>query len=153
MHKTLLIGWPLVLTLVGCASGGPEKIFTQDNPRQSGYTPSPFVAPPNPTAPNVFIAAKKIVVDQEPVRPPGDNAGDPIAIYWALPDKGNYTFPEHGIEIKGHPSFCNPVSDYVFRCNYPRPAPDTIFKYVIRVQDKTTSPPTKLKDLDPTIMN
>lgn len=152
MRKTLLIGSALIPLLAACASGGLEKIFTQDNPRQFGYTPT-LVAAPNPTAPNVFIASKKIVVDQEPVRPPGDHEGDPIAIYWALQQGGNFTFPEHGIEIKGHPSFCNPVSDYVFRCNYPRPAPDTIYKYIIRVQDKTTSPPTKLKDLDPTIMN
>jgi hypothetical protein len=153
MHKAFLIGCALVLMLAACASDRPERIFTQDNPRQKGYAVSSAVSPPNPTAPNIFIAAAKIVVDQEPVRPPGNREGDPIAIYWALQEGGNFTFPEHGVEIKGHPNFCNPVSDYVFRCNYMRPSPETIYKYVIRVQDRTTSPPTKLKDLDPTIMN
>ncbi|MGH8714906.1 MAG: hypothetical protein ACREYB_12955 [Casimicrobiaceae bacterium] len=153
MRKNHWIGWALAFTLAGCASGGPERIFTRDSPREKGYMLSPFVAPPNPTAPNIFIAAAKIVVDQEPVRPPGNHEGDPIAIYWALQEGGNYTFPEHGIEINGHSNFCSPVSAYVFRCSYSRPAPDTIYKYVIRVRDKSTSPPTKLKDLDPTIMN
>lgn len=143
----------MILTLAGCASGGPEKIYTQESPRQKGYALSPFVAPPNPTAPNIFIVAARIVVDQEPIRPPGNHQGDPIAIYWGLEEGRNYTFPRNGIEIKDHQGFCNLVSEYVFRCKYARPAPDIIYKYFIRVQDKRTSPPTKLKDVDPTIMN
>lgn len=141
--------------MTACAVG-PQKIYTQENPRLMGYTLSPLllvatVAPPNPTAPNVFIVASQIVVDQEPIRPPGNQQGDPITIYWALQDANpNYVFPQNGIEIQGHPSFCSPISAYVFRCQYSRPAPGTVYKYLIRVKQNQGPP---IKDLDPTIMN
>ncbi len=149
MKKSLVIVAGLCALLTACAD--MRKFYTEEQPRTKGYSLA-FVSPPNPTAPNIFIVDDKwIVVDQEPVRPPGYQQGDPITIYWALPDGGNYKFQQHGIEIAQHPSFCNPVSDYVFRCAYPRPMPGTVYKYAIRVRNDATH--TNLTDLDPTIWN
>jgi hypothetical protein len=151
VNKLLLIGGALALVLTACASG-PQRIYTEGSGRVEGYRLSAFAALPNPTAPNVFIAGDKIVIDQEPIRPPGNQAGDPIVMYFALEDGGMYTFPDHGIEIKGHPDFCKPVlgSVYVFKCAYGRPAPETIYKYVVRVKKAGGG---KITDVDPTIMN
>lgn len=150
VNKSLFIGGALALVLTACAAG-TQKIYTDKSGRGEGFS-SAFVTQPNPTAPNIFIVAGKIVIDQEPIRPPGDREGDPIAIYWALEQGGSYTFPQHGVEIKGHPTFCSPVTgtDYVFSCKYRRPAPDTIYQYTVRVKDRSGRP---IRDLDPSIMN
>jgi hypothetical protein len=161
MNRKLLLAGFLSVVLTGCQSPGGDKtegserqqFFTEAWPRLVGYSRFRILVAPNPTAPNVFIVNGKIVVDQEPVRPPGNQQGDPITIYFALEQGGNWVFPAHGIEIQNHPNFCNPVTDYVFLCKYLRPIPDMIYKYTIRVVDKSTTPPTKLKDLDPTVMN
>jgi hypothetical protein len=150
MNKLLLIGGASILVLTACATG-PQIIYTREKPRLTGYTP--FVGPPNPTAPNVFIVAGEIVVDQEPIRPPGNQQGDPITIYWGLQDSSkNYFFPNNAIEIQGHPAFCSSgsVSDDVFKCQYNRPAPGTPYKYKIRVKQRQGPP---IHELDPTIMN
>jgi len=150
MHRTILLAVAVGAVLTACAE--TRTFYTADTPRTKGFSLT-LVAAPNPTAPNVFIVGDKIVVDQEPVRPPGTLQGDPITIYYALAEGGSYVFPEHGVEIKGHPDFCSPISGskYVFRCAYSRPAPDTVYKYIIRVKNETTG--TTLKDLDPTIWN
>ena len=150
MTKTIVIAAGLAGLLTACADMGTRTLYSAEQPRVRGYF-STFASPPNPTAPNVFIVGDKIVVDQEPVRPPGTQQGDPITIYFGLADKGDYKFPQHGIEIQGHQSFCNPVSDYVFLCTYARPEPGTIYKYMIRVRNDVTH--TNLKDLDPQIWN
>jgi hypothetical protein len=153
MNKSLCTVAALTLVLTACATSREKHfIYTQETPRLEGYTLSAFVAAPNPTAPNIYITAdKKIVVDQEPVRPPGDIEGDRVTIYFGLEQGGAYVFPENGIEIKQHPNFCSPMTRYVVRCSYNRPAPETVYKYVIRVQPVAGGP--RLKDLDPTIMN
>ena len=150
MKSWTLVGVALAVALTACANMMRTN-YSDEQPRTRGFSQA-FVAAPNPTAPNVLIVGNKIVVDQEPVRPPGNQPEDPITIYFALPEGGPYTFPTHGIEITGHPNFCNPVtgSVYVFVCKYRRPAPDTIYKYVIRVKQDQGPP---LKDLDPTIWN
>jgi len=129
---------------------GTRTLYSEAEPRLRGYSLSQ-VAAPNPTAPNVLIVGNKIIVDQEPVRPPGSQQGDPITIYFALEEGGAYSFPQHGIEIREHPTFCNPVqgSIYVFACKYRRPAPETVYKYTIRVKSAEGS----LRDVDPTIWN
>jgi hypothetical protein len=147
MKNTILIGVVSALVLTAC--GGSQTIYSDANPRVRGY--SLFaVNPPNPTAPNVFIVNNKIIVDQEPIIPPGQQ-GDPVTIYWALDQGGGYAFPNNGIEIHEHPSFCSAVSAYVFVCRYTKPAAGTIYKYFIRVKNETTQQP--LKPLDPTIWN
>jgi hypothetical protein len=144
VNKALLLGGALALVLTACAS---QTIYTEANPRLKGYVAA-FAPRVNPTDVYVLIVEDKIVVDQEPVRPP---TGDPVVIFFSLPDGGNYSFKEHGIEIKGHPNFCNPVSDYVFKCKYSRPAPDTIYKYAVRVKKGGGG---TIKDLDdPSIWN
>jgi hypothetical protein len=149
MNKSLLIGGTLALILTACATG-PQTIYTRENPRLIRYTLFPF-APPNPTAPNVFIVAGEIVIDQEPIRPPGNQQGDPITIYFALQDPDpDYVFPQNGVEIKEHPNFCSPKSDYLFLCQYSRPTPGTIYRYTLRVKHPHGRP---VQDLDPSIMN
>lgn len=142
----------LTFLLAACAIGGGRQfIYTTERPRLEGYTLR-FAAAPNPTAPNVYITAdKKIIVDQEPVRPPVGALGDRVTIFFGLEQDGPYVFPENGIEIRQHPSFCSPISRYVVRCSYNRPAPDTVYKYVIRVRPVDRGP--RITDLDPTIMN
>jgi hypothetical protein len=148
MKKANAVVCACVLLLTAC--GGMRTLYTADNPRLTGYSLA-VVAPPNPTAPNIFIVGDKIVVDQEPIRPPGDQQGDPITIYFALEQGGVYKFQQHGIEIQQNPSFCASISDYVFKCAYSRPAPGTIYKYAIRVRNASSG--VNLKDLDPTIWN
>ena len=108
-----------------------------------------LASPPNPTAPNVFIVNDKIIIDQEPIIPPGQ-AGDTVTIFFALDQNGSYAFPNNGIEIHQYPGFCSSVSAYVFLCKYTKPAAGTIYKYVVRVK-KDSGP--MLKELDPTIWN
>ena len=147
MKKSIAAAAAFALLLTAC--GGMRTLYTADVPRTTGYSLS-LVSAPNPTAPNVFIVGDKIVVDQEPIRPPGNQQGDPITIFFGLEQGGAYKFPNNGIEIQNYPSFCSPVSDYVFRCAYSRPAPGTVYKYAIRVRTSTGNP---LRDLDPTIWN
>src|SRR5262249_11384275 len=100
-----------------------------------------------------------IVVDQEPIRPPGDQEGDPVAIYWGLDDslgdQAQYVwFDDSAIDIKGTGSnkvTCKKLTDFVFRCTYNRPKPETEYKYKIQVWDKQAK--KYIKDLDPTVMN
>lgn len=151
MKKSLVIVAGLCALLTACAD--MRTLYTEDQPRTKGYSLA-FVTVPNPTAPNILIVdGKWIVVDQEPIRPPGYQQGDPITIYFALPEGGDYVFPDHGIEIKQHGEFCKAVmgSRYVFKCQYRRPVPDTVYHYVIRVRNERTG--TNLRDLDPTIWN
>jgi hypothetical protein len=148
MKKYFAAAAAFALLLTAC--GGMRTVYTADTPRTTGYSLA-VVSPPNPTAPNVFIVSGNIVVDQEPIRPPGNQQGDPITIYWALEEGGIYKFQQHGIEIQQHPDYCSSVSDYVFKCAYSRPAPGTIYKYAIRVRNSQTG--NNLKDLDPTIWN
>ena len=76
-----------------------------------------------------------------------------LRIYFALPEDGDYSFRNHGVEIQQHPDFCNPVTGtkYLFKCQYPRPAPDTVYKYAVRLKNDRTG--DNLRDLDPTIWN
>jgi hypothetical protein len=149
MNKLIGLG-ALILILSACA-GAPQRIYTSEVRRTEGYRLSALVAQPNPTAPNIFVVGDKIVIDQEPIRPPGNQAGDPVVMYFALEEGGVYSFPEHGIEIKGHTDFCSPTgSVYIFKCAYSRPAPDTIYKYVVRLKKAGGG---RVTDLDPTIMN
>jgi hypothetical protein len=147
MKNAILIGVVSVWLLAACA--GSQTLYSEANPRLGGYS---FIALslPNPTAPNVFIVNNKIIVDQEPIIPPGQQ-GDPVTIFFALAKGGAYTFPNNGIEIHQHPSFCSPDSAYVVRCKYTKPAAGTIYKYVIRVKNETTG--QMLRELDPTIWN
>jgi hypothetical protein len=155
MTKSISAAIASTLVLAACASGvGPQEMYSDSKPRIVGYSLSAMVAAPNPTAPNVFItASKEIVVDQEPVRPPGNREGDPITIYFALEEGGPWKFPHNGIEIRQHPNFCQPVTGSVFviRCSYNRPTPGTVYKYTIRVDP--VGPGSRLRDLDPSIMN
>ena len=148
MKRWLAIASGLAVLLAACA--GKPTFYSEAQPRTKGYSLA-LVSAPNPTAPNVFVVGEYIVVDQEPIHPPGDREGDPITIYFALEQDGNYKFREHGIEIAHHPSFCNTVTDYVVKCAYSRPVPGTIYKYAIRVRNTVTG--TNLRDLDPTIWN
>src|SRR4029077_2154457 len=128
MKKSIAVACALLLT----SCGGMRTLYTADTPRLTGYSLT-AVSPPNPTAPNIFIVDDQwIVVDQEPVRPPGYRQGDPITIYFALQEGGDYKFQQHGIEIAQNPGFCSSVSDYVFKCAYSRPTPGTVYKYAIR---------------------
>ncbi len=148
--RILVICAALASMLAGCANMGAQKTYGRDFARTSGFTE--FVAEPNPTAPNVFVVGSQVVIDQEPIRPPGTGAGDPITIYFALKEGGDWVFRDHGIEIQGHPGFCDPTSPFVVRCQYSRPVPGTVYKYNVRVWSKAT-PHVSVKDLDPTIMN
>lgn len=151
MNKLLLMGGVLALVLSACASE-PQRIYTAESGRSAGYRLSALASLPNPTAPNVFVVGDKIVIDQEPIRPPGNQAGDAVVMYFGLEEGGAYSFPDHGIEIRGHGDFCNPKPGtvYVFQCAYSRPAPDTIYKYIVRLKKAGGG---RVTDLDPTIMN
>ena len=156
MKNSILIGAALALLLTACAGVRTQTAYSERNPRLEGFAAS-RASPPNSTAPNVFVVHDKIVVDQEPVRPVGAPGSD-VTIYFALAQDGGYEFPQpplrpHGIEIVGHPRFCDPVtgSKYVYVCRYVHPAADTIYKYVIRVRNEATG--QMLRDLDPQIWN
>jgi hypothetical protein len=151
MNKLAAAAASLALVLTACVNLGAPTKYTKENPLTRGYS-APLEVPPNPTAPKIWIANDAIIVDQEPIRPPGNAQGDPVTIFFVLPDGGPYRFPQNGIEIHQNPSFCSGVSDYIFRCAYSRPAPGTQYKYSVRVR-KDGTPPTNLKDLDPTIWN
>ena len=144
--KTILTSVVSVWLLAGCA--GSQTLYSEANPRLGGYS-LVALSLPNPTAPNVYIVNDKIIVDQEPIIPPGQQV-DLVTIFFALAKEGAYTFPNNGIEIQHHPSFCSPDSAYLVRCKYTKPAGGTIYKYVIRVK-KDGGP--MLKELDPTIWN
>jgi len=150
MKRAILAGVVSALILTACA--GVRTFYTEEQPRTRGYSLA-FVSPPNPTAPNIFVVGEKIVIDQEPIRPPGNQQGDPITIYFALREDGDYSFRNHGVEIQQHPDFCNPVTGtkYLFKCQYSRPAPDTVYKYAVRLKNERTG--DNLRDLDPTIRN
>jgi hypothetical protein len=151
MKRAVLTGVASALILTACA--GARTFYTEEQPRTRGYSLA-FASPPNPTAPNIFVVDEKIVIDQEPIRPPGNQQGDPITIYFAIPEEGDYSFRDHGIEIQGHPDYCNPVTGnkYLFKCRYSRPASGTPpYKYAVRLKNDRTG--NNLRDLDPTIWN
>ena len=149
MKKWTVVGVALAVALTACAASVTRIIYTEEQPRIRGYS-SAHVTAPNPTAPNIFVVGNRIVVDQEPIRPPGNQQDDPVTIYFGLEEDGGYTFPEDGVVIRDHRDYCRRASAYVFKCSYRRPAPGTKFKYTIHLKSTTGTPPD---DLDPTIWN
>jgi hypothetical protein len=154
MNKSVLIGGLLTLALTACAGVGPQRIYTEMSPPPRDYTVSPFFMRPNPTAVNVLIVeGNKIVIDQEPIRPPGNQEGDAVVIFFILDDQnGRYAFPPAGVIVKEHENFCTRHSDFQFKCKYRRPAPDEVYHYKVKVLDRSPGG-RPINDLDPTIMN
>ena len=74
MNRAILTGVASALILAACA--GARTFYTAEQPRTRGYSLA-FATPPRSTAPNIFVVGQKIVIDQEPIRPPGNRAGRP----------------------------------------------------------------------------
>jgi hypothetical protein len=159
MQRTILIAGLLVLGVAGCAVrvGPPETIMVGGKSITvsggDGFDPV-AVRRPDPHNPNVFVTeAQTIVVDQEPVRPTV-TIGGTVYIAWALNAQSDYSFPDKR-SITFIAGTGNPLPDNfdclvrtakkkVILCWYDKPSQPQMWKYAIRVVDKSGNDLTKL---------